>query len=118
MPSGSRDYREFLHDIVESCALILQWTDGLDPETFVNDRRTFDAVVRNLEIMGEATKNLPADLKERHPEIRWRGIAGFRDIAAHFYFGLKQEIVISIVYEQLPMISSALAGVLDAEQGD
>jgi uncharacterized protein with HEPN domain len=87
----------------------------LDPETFVTDRRTFDAVVRNLEIMGEATKNLPAAVRERHPEVRWRGIAGFRDIAAHFYFGLKQEIVISIVYEELPNLVGALTAVLESE---
>ena len=70
-----------------------------------NDRRTRDAVVRNLEIIGEAVKKLPAQTKRDHPEVEWKKIAGLRDILVHDYFGIDMDIVWDVVQNKLPVLS-------------
>jgi uncharacterized protein with HEPN domain len=68
---------------------------------FVHDDLNFDAVVRNLEIIGEAVKNLSEELRKKYPNIKWRKIAGFRDVVAHNYFGVSDEIVWDIVENEI-----------------
>jgi uncharacterized protein with HEPN domain len=63
----------------------------MTPETFIADERTLDAVAYNLQIIGEAVKNIPEQLRDRHPQIEWRKIAGLRDILAHAYFAINDE---------------------------
>ena len=77
---------------------------GMTFEAFVKDRRTRDAVVLNLEIVGEAAKSVPAEVQARHPEVEWRKIAGLRDIIAHAYFVLDDEILWDIVTNKLPAL--------------
>lgn len=89
----SRDPQLRLEDILEAGLCIESYIEGFDYESFVEDRRTVDAVVRNLEIIGEAVKYLPEDMTGRFPEIPWRAIAGFRDILAHCYFRTDDAIV-------------------------
>ena len=84
----SRDYRLFLDDIQDSCAKILRYTRGLTFEQFVSDDKTFDAVVRNLAIVGEAVKQIPEPVRIRYPEVDWRKIGGLRDILVHEYLEL------------------------------
>lgn len=79
----SRDWLLYLDDIQESGAKIFRYIQGMTFETFVDDERTYDAVVRNLEIIGEAVKNVPFTIRERYPDVQWRKIAGLRDILAH-----------------------------------
>lgn len=76
----SRNLRLYLTDILVACEKILRYTDGMNFEQFVADDRTFDAVIRNLQVIGEAVKNVPVDVRDRDPEIEWRKIAGLRDI--------------------------------------
>lgn len=98
----SRDYRLYLDDIQEACEKILRYTDGLGFDEFVTDDKTFDAVIRNLEIIGEAAKHIPPEMREHYPHIKWAKIAGLRDIVAHEYFGLDIDILWDIVQNHVP----------------
>jgi uncharacterized protein with HEPN domain len=89
----SRDPQLRLEDILEAGLRIESYIEGFDYESFIKDRRTVDAVIRNLEIIGEAVKSLPEDMTGQFPEIPWRAIAGFRDILAHCYFRTEDAIV-------------------------
>jgi uncharacterized protein with HEPN domain len=82
----SRDPFLRLEDILEAGMRIESYLNGFAYDSFVQDRRTVDAVTRNLEIIGAAVKHLPEEMILRFPEIPWRAIAGFRDILAHGYF--------------------------------
>ncbi len=96
-----RDSKIYLEDILESILKIRQFTTGFDAAAFKTDPKTFDAVIRNLEIIGEAAKNLPESKKVRCAGVDWRKIAGLRDILAHQYFGIDAEIVWDIVQHKL-----------------
>lgn len=104
----SREWRLYLDDIRSCCDRVLTYTSGLDFEGFVTRSMTYDAVIRNLEIIGEAAKNLPEDVRARYPEIEWRRIAGLRDILAHGYFGLEPETLWDIVRNKIPLLKIAL----------
>ena len=75
---------------------------------FVHDDLHFDAVLRNLEIIGEAVKNISEETRQKYPQIKWRKIAGFRDIVAHEYFGVNEETVWDIVENEIPVLLEAV----------
>jgi uncharacterized protein with HEPN domain len=83
-----RDFRLYLQDIFDACRKIREYTLSRDFESFKADSRTFDAVLRNLEIIGEAVKNVPEEVRDRNPQIAWKKIAGLRIILAHAYFAV------------------------------
>ena len=89
----SRDPALRLEDILEAAAAVGSYVSGYNYDSFVADRRTVDAVTRNLEIIGEAVKQLPSELTAPFPEIPWRAIAGLRDILAHSYFRTDDSII-------------------------
>ena len=95
---------EFLNDIDEAIRRIEFYRQGTDYENFLEDIKTQDAVVRNLEIIGEAAKNITDELKEKHSQIRWKDLAGIRDKLIHHYFGVNLEIVWTIIDEDLPQL--------------
>ena len=97
----SRNFQLYLMDIVNACEKVLRYTDGMTFEQFVADDRTFDAVVRNLQVIGEAVKNISADIRDQNPEIEWRKMAGLRDILAHTYFQIENEIIWDIVQNKI-----------------
>ena len=111
----SRDYRLFLEDIVESCVKILRYAGGMTFEQFTGDGKTYDAVLRNLEIIGEAVKNLPDEIRGRYPGIEWKKITGLRDIVAHEYFGVDERIVWDIVQNKLPALKDQIEALLQEE---
>ena len=100
----SRDYRLFLDDMRESCEKILRYTQGMAKVQFEADEKTQDAVVRNLEIIGEVVKHLPEEVRNRHPPVEWRKIAGLRDIVVHHYFGINKDIVWDVVVNKIPQL--------------
>ena len=96
-----RDYRLYLDDILEAIDRIRVYVQDMDDEAFVSDRKTQDAVVRNLELIGEASPNLSDELKARTNEIEWSKIIAFRNILAHEYFGVSIPIVWDIIQNKL-----------------
>jgi len=99
----SRDVNLFLEDMQMACEKVIRYVKDLKQKQFLKDEKTYDAVVRNLTIIGEAVKNVPQEIRALHPSIEWRKIAGFRDIAVHDYFGIDEDILWDIVQnETLP----------------
>ena len=108
-----RDSRIYLEDILEATRKIKMYTGDLSKATFLEDEKTFDAVVRNLEVIGEAVKKLPADLRAKHTVLDWKKIAGLRDILIHEYFGLDGEIVWDIVQNKVPALDREVRKMLN-----
>lgn len=101
----SRDWTFYLEDILNSASKVLIYTRGMTLEAFRADTMVFDAVIRNLEIIGEAAKHLPDEAKAAMPDIEWAKAAAFRDVIAHHYFGLDIGIVWDIVENKVPEIA-------------
>lgn len=112
----SRDELLYLADIVECCEKVLKFTKGMAYKDFVHDDLHFDAVLRNLEIIGEAVKHVPEEIRKAYPHIAWRKIAGFRDIVAHNYFGVSDEIVWDIVENIIPALLDQMKTILGEEK--
>jgi len=112
----SRDYKVYLEDVLEAIRKIREFTAGLTLDTFSQDAKTLDAVVRNLEIIGEAVKHLPDNVRARYPGLDWKKIAGLRDILIHEYFGVNVEVIWDVVQHKLPDLEKAVRA-LSATEG-
>jgi uncharacterized protein with HEPN domain len=101
-----------LQDIDESCQKILRYTEGIEFDDFIADDRTYDAVLLNLQVIGESVKNLSPETRDRWPSIDWRKIAGLRDIIVHTYFQLEPEIIWDIVQTKLTSLQASVQSLL------
>lgn len=107
---SKREIKILLDDILESIRNIEQFIKGLDKRKFMENKMARDAVVRNLEIIGEATKNIPTDYRKKHERINWRGMAGLRDVVIHGYFNVDSEVIWEIITKDLPDIKKKISG--------
>jgi len=110
---SNRADRDLLSDILEALRRARRYTEGQSYEQFLADTKTQDAVIRTLEILGEATKRLSPSLREIHPEIPWKSMAGVRDKLIHDYFGVNVDIVWEIVRDQLPALVEQVEAALN-----
>ena len=113
-----REYADYLRDILDSIEKAQRFTRGMDLERFRSDDKTVFAVVRALEIIGEATKRIPEDVRERHPDLPWREMTGLRDKLIHDYFGVNLDVVWKTATVDLPSLQAGVAAVLEAESQD
>jgi uncharacterized protein with HEPN domain len=112
-----RDYSVYLRDILQSFRNASQFVEELSYEKFITDRKTVSAVIRELEIVGEATKQIPTSIKKKYPNIPWSDMAGMRDKLIHFYFGVDTEIIWKTVKVRIPELEPLMQDVLrDLEQ--
>ncbi len=112
---SKRDPCLFLTDILEAVGRIEEYIEGYDFERFVNDRKTVDAVLRNLEIIGEAARNIPDEVRERYPSVPWRRIVGLRNVVVHHYFGVDLSVVWVIVSSQLEELKEEIEKIVEGE---
>lgn len=114
----SRNARLFLEDIEKSCARIVLYTEGRTRDQVFDDGLRLDGVLFNLQVIGEAVKRLPVDLRERHPEVAWREIAGLRDFVAHAYFALDLEILWDAIQQGIPTLKGQIENILASGKAD
>ena len=114
-----RDHRDYLEDIRHAVLKALEFVEGMAYEDFLVDDKTLFAVVRALEILGEATKRIPNEVRDRAPQIPWRSMAGIRDKLIHDYVNVNVEVVWKTVTEDLPSLLPMIQGILDQmSEGD
>lgn len=109
---SKRDARLFINDMLEAIEKVERYTAGLSYEDFQQTDMIIDAVVRNLEIIGEAARNIPVEMRENQHVIDWSRVVGFRNIVIHEYFDVDLEIVWTIATKQLAQLKSALQEML------
>ena len=107
-----REYTDYLRDIIDAIAKIENFTEEMDEAQFVADEKTVFAVIRALEIIGEATKNIPPSVRERYPQVPWRDVAGMRDKLTHGYFGVNLNRVWQTVKNDLFPLQDAVTKIL------
>jgi uncharacterized protein with HEPN domain len=107
-----RDYKLYLKDILTAIESIEEFTAGMDLDAFQADDKTVSAVTRKLEILGEACKGIPEDVRQNHPNLPWKEMAGMRDKLIHLYFGVDHQLVWNAIKERLPQVKSAIQKIL------
>ena len=106
----------YLQDILESIGHIQQFLEGVSEDEFYKNVEKQDAVLRRLEIIGEAVKHLPDDIREDHPDIPWRQIAGMRDVIIHEYFGITLEMVWVAATEDILDLKTKVEEIIESKQ--
>lgn len=111
----SRQLRLYLDDIVNSICKIEKYTKALTYDEFISDEKTLDAVIHNLLIIGEATKQIPSEIRIKYPQIQWQQIAGMRDIIAHAYFTINTRIVWNVIPQELNLLKTCIETIINTE---
>jgi len=103
-----KEYRVYLEDILGCIGNIEEYSKGISYAEFKKDQMRIDAVIRNLEIIGEAVKKLPDGFRKDYPDVEWAKIAGLRDILIHEYFGVNLEIIWDVVSNKIPDLKKSV----------
>jgi len=114
----SRDPGLYLDDILQAIARIHEYVQGLEYDDFERDRKTFDAVVRNLEVIGEAARALPDSVKQQSSQVEWPKLVGLRNILIHQYFGISARIVWDLVCTRLRPLETVCKELSDSSTED
>lgn len=108
----NREYKLFIKDILEALNDILEFVEGMQLDSFLDDKKTKRAVVQAIEVIGEASKNIPDAIISRYNDVPWKEMAKMRDKIAHFYFGIDYKIVWKVVKNRLPEIKPKIEQIL------
>jgi uncharacterized protein with HEPN domain len=108
-----RDYRDYLHDLLDSMKDIEDFVGNMTYEDFIEDKKTINAVVRSIEIIGEATKNLPTSFRNEYSSVPWRKMAGMRDRLAHEYFDIDMEILWQVIKKDIVSLEPKIRQILE-----
>ena len=108
-----RDYGDFVQDILDSINDVLNFIDGMEFKDFINDKKTIYSVVRAIEIIGEAAKNVPEQIRTKYPDVPWKQMAGMRDKLIHEYFGVDLEILWKTAKDDVPQLETPISKVFE-----
>ena len=111
-----RDWRLYVEDMLEFAQQAVSYTQGMDQQAFIADRRTYDATLRNIELIGEAASHIPAQARRAHPGIEWQRIVATRNRVAHAYLGIDDDVIWDIIQTDLPELLDALRRLLEQER--
>ena len=100
----SRNITLYVKDILQNMLEAEEFIEGMSYEQFISDKRTLNAVLRSLEVIGEAAKNIPDEIRVKYPDIPWKEMAGMRDKVIHLYFGVDKEVIWFVVKDRVPAI--------------
>jgi uncharacterized protein with HEPN domain len=103
-----REWRFYVDDMILFAEKVQRYTQNLDQASFIKSEPYYDATLRNLELIGEAATNIPQDIKTNNPEIPWRQIIATRNRIIHGYLGIDNDIIWSIITEEIPSLITAL----------
>ena len=107
-----RDYSLYLQDIFDAMRAIEKFVEEMSFEEFRQDDKTSSAVIRKFEIIGEAAKQIPEEIRNKYPVIPWKEMAGMRDRLIHFYFGIKYDLVWHTIKDVIPQVKPAIQEIL------
>ena len=113
-----RPWSFYVQDMLGFAETVLEYTLGLDMETFVANRRTYDATLRNIQLIGEAASHVPEHVREAHPSIPWRAMIGTRNRLAHAYLHISDAILWSVIQDAIPDLVPQLRSLLQNARQD
>ena len=108
----SRNITLYIKDILQNMSDAEDFISGMSYDEFTNDKKTLNAVLRSIEVIGEATKNIPDDIRNLYPDVPWKEMAGMRDKVIHFYFGVDKEVIWVVVKERIPVLKPVISRLL------
>ncbi len=107
-----------MQDMIDAMKKIENYIQGTPYDAFAKHAMMIDAVIRNLTVVGEAANHIPEEIQQKHPEVRWRGIVGLRNLAVYEYFELKATIIWKIITEDLPLTKKLVIAILEKNKSD
>ena len=115
---GAREWRFYVQDMMEFSEKVLSYTEGLDQDAFIADGLTYDATLRNLELIGEAATHIPSEVREAYPDIPWHAIVGTRNRLAHSYLSISNGIIWTLIQDAIPDLLPELRTLLSTTNED